>query len=82
MGDYFYPRWRMVIHREIDGFICLMVYLDASSDNHAQTVFELFLQAVRNMACHLRYAVKKEVKKPGCSSFQSWSIEGQTATRI
>ena len=41
-------RWRMVIHGGIDGFSRRIVYLHASTNNKADTVLRLFLEATRN----------------------------------
>ena len=39
-------RWRFVIHAGIDGFSRLPVYCHCSTNNQAQTVLQLFLEAV------------------------------------
>ena len=39
-------RWKVVIHGGIDGFSRRIVYLHASSNNRAETVFLLFRGAV------------------------------------
>jgi hypothetical protein len=39
-------RWRIVIHGGIDGFLRLLVYLHASTNNKAGTVMGYFLEAV------------------------------------
>lgn len=40
-------RWRIVIHGGIDGFSRMIVYLKASTNNHARTVYQLFHTAVQ-----------------------------------
>ena len=40
-------RWRIVIHGGIDGFSRMIVYLKASTNNHASTVYQLFHTAVQ-----------------------------------
>lgn len=45
---YYLCRWRIVIHGGIDGFSRLVVYLGASTNNRAETVLNLFKNAVRN----------------------------------
>ncbi len=44
---YYVTRWRIVTHGAIDGYSRLPVYLKASSNNKAETVFQCFQQAVR-----------------------------------
>jgi len=39
-------RWRIVIHAFIDGFSRLVTAIQASANNKAQTVLNLFLQAI------------------------------------
>lgn len=41
-------RWRIVVHGGIDGFSRRIVYLQASDNNRADTVMNLFRSAVRN----------------------------------
>ena len=40
-------RWRIVIHGGIDGFSRMIVYLKASTNNHASTVYQLFHTTVQ-----------------------------------
>ena len=40
-------RWRIVTHGAIDGYSRLIVYLHASTNNQARTVYNLFLAAVQ-----------------------------------
>ena len=35
--------WRIVVHGGIDGYSCLIVYLDCNSNNSSATVYDLFL---------------------------------------
>ena len=42
-----YCRWRIVIHGGIDGFSRMIVYLKASTNNRAITVYQLFPTAVQ-----------------------------------
>ncbi len=44
---YFVSRWRFVIHRGIDGFSTMIVFLQCSTNNIASTVLELFEDAVQ-----------------------------------
>lgn len=46
-GHHKLIRWRLVTHCAIDGYSCLIVFLKCSSNNRANTVYNLFLQAVR-----------------------------------
>ena len=41
-------RWRIVVHGGIDGYSRIPVYLHASDNNRAETVFKSFIEAVRN----------------------------------
>ncbi|XP_023818518.1 uncharacterized protein LOC105358284 [Oryzias latipes] len=45
-GNHKLIRWRVVVHGGIDGFSRLVVYLNASTNNKATTVFNGFLTAV------------------------------------
>lgn len=45
-GNHKLVRWRIVIHGGIDGFSRIPVYLAASTNNRAETVFQRFLEAV------------------------------------
>lgn len=45
-GHHSLIRWRLVIHGGIDGFSRLITYLHCSSNNRANTVFDLFHEAV------------------------------------
>ena len=45
-GLHYLIRWKIVIHGGIDGFSRRIVYLRASCNNRAETVFRLFLDAV------------------------------------
>ena len=40
-------RWKIVLHGGIDGYSRRIVYLHASSNNRAETVFHVFYEAVR-----------------------------------
>ena len=40
-------RWGIVTHGAIDGYSRLVVYLQSSNNNKAQTVYDLFLTAAR-----------------------------------
>lgn len=45
-GNHKLIRWRLVIHHGIDGFSRLVVFAQCSSNNRAETVHTLFLQAL------------------------------------
>ena len=42
----FYIRWRFVIHAGIDGYSRMVVFIHCSTNNRAETVFNLFESAV------------------------------------
>ena len=42
----FICRWRIVVHGGVDGYLQLLVFLHASCNNQATTVFRLFTKAV------------------------------------
>lgn len=46
-GHHKLVRWRLVTHCAIDGYSRLVVFLRCSNNNRADTVYSLFLQAVR-----------------------------------
>ena len=50
----FICRWKLVIHGGIDGHSRLIVYLNCCNNNLADSVLELFLQAVQIYGCPLR----------------------------
>ena len=45
-GHHKLTRWRLVIHCAIDGYSRLIVFIKCSNNNKADTVYDLFLQAV------------------------------------
>ncbi|MED6270247.1 hypothetical protein CHARACLAT_008255 [Characodon lateralis] len=45
-GSHKLIRWQIVVHRGIDGFSLLIVYLTAATNNRATTVLNSFLEAV------------------------------------
>ena len=45
-GHHKLIRWRVVVHGGVDGFSRLPVYLQASTNNTAETVLQCFLNAV------------------------------------
>ena len=54
--------YRIVIHGAIDGYSRLIVYLNASSNNKADTVLQLFLNAVQqyNLPSRVRTDMGRE----------------------
>ena len=42
-------RWRIVVHRCIDGFSRRIIYLKATDNNRAETVLQLFTEAVSTL---------------------------------
>lgn len=51
--------WRFVIHGAIDGFSRMIVFLQASTNNRATTVFERFINAVREFGLPSRVRTDK-----------------------
>ena len=45
-GHHKLIRWKLVTHAGIDGFTRLIVYLQCSSNNSAQTVYRAFMSAI------------------------------------
>ena len=45
-GPHKLVRWKLVTHAGIDGFTRLIVYLQCSSNNSAQTVYRAFMSAI------------------------------------
>lgn len=43
---FMYCRWKMVVHGGVDGYSRVIVYLRCSNDNRAETVLQLFSEAV------------------------------------
>ena len=58
-GNHKLIRWRMVIHGGIDGYSRIPVYLAASTNNRAETVFRLFLEAVETYGLPSRVRADK-----------------------
>ena len=46
-GHHSLVKWRVVIHGGIDGYSRLIVFLHASTNNCAATVFQLFFKATQ-----------------------------------
>ena len=53
-GHHKLIRWRFVTHCGIDGYGCLIMFMQCSTNNRAHTVYELFLEAVRHYGLPLR----------------------------
>jgi len=58
-GNHKLVRWRIVIHGGIDGYSRIPVYLKASSNNRSNTVFQCFLEAVRDYGLPSRVRADK-----------------------
>ena len=57
MGGYHkLIRWRIVVHGGIDGFSRVVTYLQAATNNTAQTAFSAFLEGVASygLPSHVR----------------------------
>ena len=50
LGTFHVLRWRLVIHGGNDGYTRIPVYLKCSSNNKADTVLQLFIEAVEEYA--------------------------------
>lgn len=53
-GNHKLINWRFVIHGSIDGFSRTISYLKCSTNNRADTVLELFEEAVHKFGCPVR----------------------------
>ena len=53
-GHHKLIRWKMVIHGGIDGYSRLVTFLHASDNNRAETVTQLFLEAIEKHGCPSR----------------------------
>ena len=52
-------RWRVVVHGGIDGYSRMPVYICASNNNRADTVFQLFITAVQEFGLPFRVCSDK-----------------------
>jgi hypothetical protein len=57
-GHHKLIRWKIVTHGGIDGYSRLIVYLKASNNNRASTVYDLFIEAVQKY--HLPSRVRSD----------------------
>jgi len=64
-GHHKLVRWKIVIHRGIDGFSRVVVYLKAAANNRSETVLNAFLHAVEEYGYHPGYEVTKAVRMWG-----------------
>ncbi|XP_049334255.1 uncharacterized protein LOC125801506 isoform X1 [Astyanax mexicanus] len=62
-------RWRIVIHGAIDGFSRLVVYLQASANNRADTVYKHFWQATQKYGIPSRERSDKGGENRDVASF-------------
>lgn len=62
-------RWRIVIHGGIDGYSRLVVYLQASANNRADTVLTHFRQAVETHGVPSRVRSDKGGENRGVAAF-------------
>ena len=55
-GHHSLIRWRIVVHGDIDGFSCTIVYLQCATNNRSLTVYQLFKQATEmyGIPCRVR----------------------------
>lgn len=68
-GHHKLIRWRIVTHGCIDGFSRLPLYLQASTNNRAQTVLELFVKAVQQYGLPSRVRCDKGGENVDVSQF-------------
>lgn len=68
-GHHKLIRWRIVTHGCIDGFSRLPLYLQASTNNWAQTVLDLFLKAVQQYGLHQEFDAIKVGENVDVSQF-------------
>ncbi|CAB4042493.1 PREDICTED: uncharacterized protein LOC107339677 isoform X1 [Paramuricea clavata] len=72
-------RWKMVIHGGIDGFSRVPVYLSCSNNNRADTVFELFEEAVNCWGASIENSIRQRWRK--CRSFYVYANTPTSRTR-
>lgn len=58
-NDIFYDRWQIVVHGGIDGYSRKIMYLKASTNNKASTVFSSFLAAINEFGLPERFRCEK-----------------------
>ncbi|KAG9261339.1 hypothetical protein AMEX_G26352 [Astyanax mexicanus] len=68
-GNHKLIRWRIVIHGAIDGFSRLVVYLQASANNRADTVYKHFWQATQKYGIPSRVRSDKGGENRDVASF-------------
>lgn len=68
-GNHKLIRWRLVIHGGIDGFSRLVVYLNVSTNNRAETVLQAFNSAIQQYGIPSRVRSDKGGENIGVATF-------------
>uniref|UniRef100_A0A1X7USS9 Integrase catalytic domain-containing protein n=1 Tax=Amphimedon queenslandica TaxID=400682 RepID=A0A1X7USS9_AMPQE len=68
-GNHKLIRWRFVIHGAIDGFSRVVVFMNCSANNYAQTVLTLFVKAVSQFGLPARIRCDQGVENYDAAMF-------------
>lgn len=66
-GNHSLIRWRFVLHGVVDGYSHMVMYLNCSTNNKSQTVYNLFIHVIQNNGCPSRVRSDKELKVEKCA---------------
>ena len=64
-GHHSLVSWGFVIHGAIDGYSCLITYLQCSTNNRRETVKELFLDAIQSFGLPTRVQTDQDGENVG-----------------